>query len=92
MIAFRQHGTTRYADAESVPAGILAGLARTCAECGADLTSEPGAATIPAALFVYPGATFGIGADTYACPACLACVPKLAARLAQSLDDDPTED
>jgi len=92
-VAFRQYATDRYTEAASVPAGIAAGLTDRCAECGADLTAEPAEPIPAAALFVYPADTDWMypGPDVYACPACLDCTPKLAARLAASLARSATD-
>jgi len=99
VIAFRQFDSDYYAEAESVPAGIRAGLTRHCAECGADLTRPNDAPIAPAALFVYPPASDGLTllmspasrVAGYAMAACLDCTPGIAARIAASMADQEAE-
>ena len=84
MILFRRYDRSEYTEARSVGAGILDHLMHTCAECGADLTTNNDTLIVPAALFVYPPAESS-DADGYACPTCLDCAPLIARRIAESL-------
>lgn len=87
VVLFRQYGTDRYAEAPSVTDGIRRHFTHQCAECGADLTSEPTEPIVAAALFVMPPAEPSLTPSVtgYAIPTCLDCAPVVTQRIAASM-------